>query len=241
MDETTKIIQDFYDVGVQNEWNCIAGRPKFMLTCRMLVRYIKPGDKVLDIGGDLGCYLIYLAEKGCDVTLFNLSAENTKFAMERAAEQGIQIKTITGDAREADKLINDKYDHVLLMGPLYHLFEEIDRITTVNSALKLLKRGGIIFVSFLNLFLGIIYYMKHLPDISADPGGDLYLRKVIAGKSFGSDAFTKAFFMDSREILPFMAQNRTIVDLWLDFSEAVWEQEEFLNYSEHLMYVGRNI
>jgi len=264
MDETTKIIQDFYDAGVQVEWNRIAGRPEFILTCRMLDRYIKPGDKVLDIGGGPGRYSIYLSEKGCDVTLIDLSSKNTKFAMERAAEQGVQIKTITGDAREADKLTNDQYDHILLMGPMYHLLEESDRITAVNAALRLLNPDGIIYISFLNSFAGIIYYMKHLPDISADPGGDEYVKNVISGKSFGSDAFTKAFFMDSREILPFMAQfpleklhyfgqegvtapceinimaqSRAIIDLWLDFSEALWEREEFLNYSEHLMYVGR--
>ena len=48
MDETTKIIRDFYDSAVQSEWNRIAGMPEFLLTCRMFDRYIKHGDKVLD-------------------------------------------------------------------------------------------------------------------------------------------------------------------------------------------------
>ena len=86
------------------------------------------------------------------------------------------------------------------------------------------------------------------------------------GKSFGSDAFTKALFMDLKEILPFMAQfpleklhfigqegvtapceinimqqNSEVIDMWLDLSEAIWEREEFISYSEHLMYVGRKI
>ncbi len=264
MDETTKIIRDFYNNGVESEWNRIAGRPEFLLTCRMLDRYIKPGDKVLDIGGGPGRYSLYLAKKGCDVTLFDLSLENTKFAGERAAEQGLSIKTITGDAREADKLTLEKFDHILLMGPMYHLLEEVDRITAVNASLNRLKAEGMIFISFLNMFAGIIYYMKHLPKISDDPGGDEYVKKVIAGKSFGSDAFTKAFFMDSRSVIPFMeqfplerlhyfgqegitapceinimSQDNEVINIWLDLSESLWEREEFLNYSEHLMYVGR--
>lgn len=264
MDETTKIIQDFYDAGVQVEWNRIVGRPEFLLTCRMLDRYIKSGDRVLDIGGGPGRYSLYLAEKGCDVTLFDLSSANTKFATERAFEQGLNIKTITGDAREVDKFIHKQFDHVLLMGPMYHLFDESDRISAVNASLNLLKQNGIIFVSFLNMFAGIIYYMKELPRISDDPGGDLYVKKVIEGKSFGSDAFTKAYFMDLREIVPFMtqfplkklhyfgqegitapcefnimAQDSATINSWLDLSEALFEREEFLSYSEHLMYVGR--
>ena len=81
MDETTKIVQDFYDSQVEHEWNRIANRPEFLLTCRMLKRYIKPGDSVLDIGGGPGRYSTHLASRGCDVTLFDLSPENVKFAL----------------------------------------------------------------------------------------------------------------------------------------------------------------
>ena len=245
MDEITKIIREYYDDNVFGEWNRIANRPEFMLTCRMLDLYIKPGDKILDIGGGPGRYSVYLEQKGCDITLLDLSPKNTKFAAELAIEQGLNIKTITGDAREADKLAFGEYDHILLMGPMYHLFEEQDRIAAVNAAVRLLKHNGVIFISFLNMFAGIIYYMKHLPDFSLDNGGDEYIKKVIAGKSFGSDAFTKAFFMDQRDVLPFMeqfpleklhyfgqegvtapcelnimAQNSEVVERWLDLSQA---------------------
>ena len=266
MDENTKIIRDYYDAGVQGEWDRIANRPEFLLTCRMLDRYIKSGDTVLDIGGGPGRYSLYLAQKGCAVTLFDLSAENTKFAAVQAAEQGVSIQTITGDAREADKMTQEQYDHILLMGPMYHLLEESERTKAVKAALHLLKPGGIIYVSFINMFAGMIYYMKHLPDFNIDNDSENYIKNVIDGKSYSGNAFTKAFFIDQREVLPYMAQfpleklhligqegvtcpcegnimsqNQNIIDLWLNFSEAVWEREEFLSYSEHLMYVGRKI
>ena len=266
MDETTKIIQEYYDADVDAEWNRIANKPEFLLTCRMLDRYIKPGQKVLDIGGGPGRYSLYLAGKGCDVTLFDLSSGNTKFAAKRALDEGLNIKTITGDAREADKLSHEQYDHVLLMGPMYHLLEESERVKAVNAALELLKPGGIIYVSFISMFAGMIYYMKHEPNFTIDPDGEEYINNVIAGKSYSGNAFTKAFFISIKEVLPFMSQfsleklhyfgqegvtspcelnilahSPEVVELWLNFSEAVWEREEFLSYSEHLMYVGRKI
>lgn len=264
MDETTKTIRDFYNAAVQGEWNRIAGRPEFYLTCRMLDRYIKPGDKVLDIGGGPGRYSLYLAEKGCDVTLFDLSPENTKFAAEMAVEQGLSIKTITGDAREADKLINGQFDHVLLMGPMYHILEEKDRITAVNAAINLMKSKGIIFVSFINMFAGMIYAMKYQPDIVGDPAEREYYNAFIENRSFSGKAFTQAYFAKQDEILPFMeqfpleklhffgqegitapcegnimSQAKEIVDLWLELCEKIWEREELLSLSEHLMYVGK--
>jgi len=95
MNESKKVVRDFYDSQVENEWNRIPNRPEFLLTCRMLDRYIKPGETVLDIGGGSGRYSLYLAAKGCDVTLFDLSPENTKFGADQAVREGLTIKTVT--------------------------------------------------------------------------------------------------------------------------------------------------
>jgi len=264
MDETTNTIRDFYDAAVEGEWNRIAGRPEFLLTCRMLDRYIKPGDKVLDIGGGPGRYSLYLAGRGCDVTLLDLSPENVKFAKERADEQGLPLKTVAGDARDADMILREAYDHVLLMGPMYHLLEEKERIKAMNAALNVLKQDGLIYVSFISAIAGIIYYMKVAPDAIALPGETEYKTSFVLGKNYAGDAFTKAVFMQQSQILPSMAQfpleklhffgqegvlspceksimsqPQEIVDLWLDLCEQIWEREEVLSWSEHLMYVGR--
>jgi len=268
MDETTKIIRDFYDAEVESEWNRIPNRPEFLLTCRMLNRYIKPGESVLDIGGGPGRYSLYLAGKGCDVTLFDLSEGNTSFGAAQAAREGLSIKTITGDAREADKLADGLYDHVLLMGPMYHLLEEAERTKAVNAAISLLKPGGIIYISFLNSFSGIIYYMREAPEAitSTEPSEVEFRKNTLSLKSYAGDAFTKAFFIEQGEVLPFMAQfplekfhlfgqegvmapneknimsqPKEVVDAWLDYCEGLWDKEQFLSWAEHLMYVGRKI
>jgi len=264
--DTIETVRDFYNNFVDGEWNRIVDRPEFLLTCRMFSRYIKPGDKVLDIGGGPGRYSLYLAGKGCDVTLLDLSEANVAFAKECGRELGLSINAVCGDAREADALVNGQFDHVLLMGPMYHLLEEADRITAVKAALNLLKPGGIIFISFINLFAGVIYYMKIAPDALTWENEAVYIEKVIAKEDYAGDAFTKAVFMEQGKILPFMSQfpleklhlfgqegvtspceknimsqPPEIVESWLDLCEKLWEREELLSYSEHLMYVGRNI
>ena len=206
MNENIKIIQEHYDANPLGEWERIAGRPEFLLTCRMLDRYIKSGDKTLDIGGGPGRYSLRFAEKGCDVTLFDLSPGNIKFALKRAAEQDLNIQTITGDAREADKLVGGKFDHVLLMGPMYHLLEEADRVSAVNAALNLLKPGGLVYISFINLTAGMIYAMKDAPEMLSLEREHEFLKCFITRKSYAGDAFTKAFFIEQSEILPFMPQ-----------------------------------
>jgi len=268
MDETTKVIHDYYNNIVEKEWERVAGKPEFLLGCRMQSRYIKRGDKVLDIGGGPGRYSLFYAEKDCDVTLIDLSSENVKFAKERAAERCVVLNGIVGDARETDKLVTDTFDHVLLMGPMYHLLEESDRVKAVNASLNVLKQGGMLFVSFINLFAGIIYAMRGMPELidTSLPSEVEYKNCVINQKSFAGDAFTKAFFIEQSEVLPFMSQfpleklhligqegitcpcvgnimtqPPEIVEKWLDFCEQTWEREDLLSWSEHLMYVGRKM
>jgi len=266
MNENIKIVREHYDANALGEWERIAGRPEFLLTCRMLDRYINARDRLLDIGGGPGRYALRYAEKGCDVMLFDLSPVNISFAQERATEQGLSIKTMTGDAREADKLVSGHFEHILLMGPMYHLLDEADRIAAVKSALNLLKPGGIIYISFINLIAGMIYAMKDAPEMLSLEHEHDFLKCFVTQQSYAGDAFTKAFFIEQSEILPFMAQfpleklhlfgqesitspcesnimsqPQEIIDLWLDLCEKVCEREELLSWSEHLMYIGRKI
>ena len=265
MDEKTKAVQAYYDTDVELEWNRIANRPEFLLTCRMLDRYIKSGDTVLDIGGGPGRYSLYLAERGCNVTLVDLSPKNTAFALEEAGRRGLFIKAVAGDACVVDSLVKEQvFDHVLLMGPLYHLLEESQRTQAVNAALNVLKPGGVFFASFLTIMGGMIYFITDAPSTIIHEAEAEFIECFKNKKSFVGMAFTNAFFIEQSEILPFMtqfaldklhlfgqegmisasernimSQPKEVVDVWLDLCEKTWEREELLSWSQHLMYVGR--
>ena len=265
MKEDIKAVKAYYDANSVHEWERFDRHPyEFELTKRKLNRYIKPGDCVLDIGGGPGRYSLYFAEKGCKVTLLDLSDNNIALAKEKAKEKGFEIEAIAGNALEAHKLLNHTYDHVLLMGPMYHLPEEKDRIAVVNQALSLLKLGGTLSVSFINMFAGVIFYMTRQPDGLLNPDEKKFLDKVLSGESFSGDAFTKAHFAEQSSILPFMEQfhlrklhlfgqesilspcSGTIIQqteqvqqAWLDLAEKLSERPEYFSYAEHLMYIGR--
>jgi len=265
-EERIKIVQDFYDGSVEYEWERIADKPEFLLTCRMLDRYINPGDTVLDIGGGPGRYSVYLAEKGCDVTLFDLSSENINHASKYASEHGLSIRAICGDAREVKNHINEQFDHVLLMGPLYHLLEELDRTRAVDSALQLLKTGGLLFAAFISMSGGLVFGLREVPEQFANPDEERFLVPLVSGENYGGAAFTQAFFINQHEVIPFMnrfpleklhlfgqesvlapnvhkfmEQPPEVKQAMLDLAEKLCEKEEYLSWSEHLMYVGRKI
>jgi len=268
-EERVKIVREFYNDAVEYEWVRIVDKPEFLLTCRMMDRYIKPGDTVLDIGGGPGRYSFYLAEKGCDVTLFDLSPENINHVNKHSIESGLSVKAICGDAREADSIVRaqsdrKQFDHVLLMGPLYHLLEEQDRVKAINSALKLLKPGGLLFAAFISMDGGLVFMLRELPEQFANPDEQKFLIPLVDGDNFSGAAFTQAFFINQHNVLPFMSQfgleklhlfgqegvlapnvhtfmeqTPEVKEALLKLSEDLYEKEEYLSWAEHLMYVGR--
>lgn len=266
MASTIDEVRAFYNQNPAFEYARIGDRPEFLLTVRFMERYIRPEWRVLDVGGGPGRYAHHLARRGCRVTLMDLAEENVRFALARAEELDLPLEGIAGDAREADRLLGGPFDAVLLMGPMYHLLEEADRARAVESCLKLLRPGGLLFVSFISMSGGLIYMLRDNPDVilSPDPIEVAFRRALAEDLSYAGPAFTQAFFARPADIAPFMARfpleklhlfgqegilspceagilskPPQVVEAWLDLAEHLAEREDLLTWSEHLMYIGR--
>ncbi len=55
-------VKKYYDENTQLEWKRMERHPfEFIFTTYMIDQYVKPGDRILDIGGGPGRYSIYYA------------------------------------------------------------------------------------------------------------------------------------------------------------------------------------
>lgn len=266
-------VKEFYNAHAAGEWKRIGDRPEFLLTCRFLDKYVGPGQSVLDIGGGPGRYSIRLAGRGCRVTLLDLAEENVRLAKENAAAAGVKIEAVSGDGTEADRVLAEKgllpaggFDAVLLMGPLYHLLEETERVEAVRAALRCLRTGGLLFASFILTTGDLIDIMKLTERtlLEDSPEEKSFLAALLRGESWSGNAFTRAHLSDVSDIEPFMerfplekiaifgqegvmspCENRIMatspeeIEEWLRFSEALAVRREYWGFSEHLMYIGR--
>jgi len=265
--ENIDAVREHYDADPGLEWERLERMPfEFELTTWMMDRYIRPGDSVLDIGGGPGRYSIHYARKGCAVTLAELSQGNVDFARAKAAELGVSFPAYAVNCLELDRLGLGQFDHVLLMGPLYHLQDEADRAEAVNTALRHLKPGGKLYVSFIQLFSGLIYDLQHGGYIcadAADPACRHLLDNVVDGENYIGPGFAPVCFYHLRNILPFMERfpvkklhlfgqegflapnkyqlmerDESEVRTWVELAKRYIELPELLSWSEHLMYIG---
>lgn len=270
MDMDKKQIEEVrahYDQAPAMEWDRLEKEPfEFELTTYMMDQYIRPGDAVLDIGGGPGRYAIHYARKGCAVTLAELSLGNVEYAKAKAREAGVDFPAYAVNCLELDSLGLGQFDHVFLMGPLYHLQEEADRRAAVQIALDHLKPGGKLYVSFIQLFGGLIYDLQHEGHICEDmaiPACRKLVEGVPKGKDYSGPGFTAVYFYHLRNILPFMerfplkklhlfgqegflAPNKLQLmerspeefAQWVELAKQYIEVPELLSWSEHIMYIG---
>ncbi|WML48651.1 class I SAM-dependent methyltransferase [Neobacillus sp. PS3-34] len=265
--DSLEIVRKFYDETVNYEWERLdRHKVEFELSKRYINRYIKPNDVVLDLGGGPGKYSLYLSQQGCDVTLADLSQKNIDFALNKAKELSLPLNGVCVDGRDLSSIDDGQFDHILCMGPMYHLKNENDRVKLIKECLKKLKPDGTIFVAFVSSYSFVWDYLIRNPQFILDDERKLQLNMMVEDVNFFGQGFTDNFFIRPKDVLPFfeqfnlnkmhllncesflylreaelLRQSPEVVSAWIDFAEQVCEREDMLSFAEHIMYIAKKI
>lgn len=147
--ENIKEVYDFYNSGAEiDRLERGLGIVEFYRTKEIISRYITEKSTIYDVGGGIGKYSEWLAQKGHNVTLIELAPAAVAYAKNNMTTRYIAE---VGDAREIKKP-DESADAVLLMGPLYHLQNKSDRETALNEAYRVLKKGGLLIAAGISKF-----------------------------------------------------------------------------------------
>lgn len=123
--------------------------PEYLITMKYIEKYLFPGARILEIGAGTGRYSLALAEKGYDVTAVELVEHNIEI-MKRKLLPAHNIEIFKGNAVDLSFLDSRKYDLVLLLGPMYHLFSDSDKYKAISEALRIADKNAVIFASYCN-------------------------------------------------------------------------------------------
>ena len=164
---------NYYDRLGEGEWERLDESFKngleFENTTEYLDRYLPASGHVLDAGGAAGRYAIRLAERGYDVTLLDLSAEQVAIAKRQVAKRdlGERVTVQQGDIRGLP-FPADEFDATLCLGgPLSHVIDADERDAAVRELYRVSRPDAPVFASVMGFVAVVQNLIKSAPQFEA--------------------------------------------------------------------------
>lgn len=153
--QETEVLKLAYDAGAKDEYQRLTtpdGKVEFKKVCSAIEKYTKQGAVIYDIGCGPGRYTEYLIDKGYFVGCVDLSEKSLAMFHER--RQGTNNDNILFSnvccASELDWIDSESADTILLLGPMYHITNELKRKSVIYHCNRILKKGGYVISMFMS-------------------------------------------------------------------------------------------
>ncbi|MBQ7098188.1 MAG: class I SAM-dependent methyltransferase [Oscillospiraceae bacterium] len=134
-----------------------AGHVEFVTTMHFIEKYLTPGARILEVGAATGRYSHTLARMGYRVDAMELVEHNIEIFNE-LTQPGEDVTIRQGNAVDLSAFDDNTFDLTLILGPMYHLFEEADRRRALREAVRVTKQGGVIFAAYCMIDASVLCY-----------------------------------------------------------------------------------
>lgn len=153
----TKLEEYYNKFNEEKRLNSRHGQVEFQISMKYIHDYLKPGDKILDIGAATGRYSIPLFEEGYDVT----AVEPVQYNLGILKQKKPEIRAFKGNCLKLKRLESDTFDVTLVFGPMYHLLTFEEQRQALKEASRVTKPGGVLLVAYvMNEYSVITYAFK---------------------------------------------------------------------------------
>lgn len=193
-----------------DEWGRLDREPlEYMINLHHILANLPASGHILDNGAGPGKYSLALAKQGYQMTLTDLTARLVDIAKQKATDENLQNYFNgfhTMDARDLSEFSNEQFDAALMLGPLYHLQAEEDRIRAVTELHRVTKLDGYVFIAFMTrtrfLTTSLLYPEFWKPNDTFQGISEFLENGVFNHQDEGR--FTGAYYFNINEIIPFM-------------------------------------
>ena len=144
MNDRDQIISHYASGYEAERLNAGTGQLELERTRELLIRFLPPPPAtILDDGGGTGTHACWLARKGYQVHMIDITPLHVEMAIAASSHQpeAPLASVSVGDARSLS-WEDETLDAVLMLGPLYHLTRREDRHLALAEARRVLKRDG---------------------------------------------------------------------------------------------------
>ncbi|NUU77317.1 class I SAM-dependent methyltransferase [Paenibacillus xylanilyticus] len=255
-----------------DEWGRLEREPlEFIINMHYIRAHLPAAGLVLDNGAGPGKYAMELAKLGYHVTLSDLTPASVDIAREKAQESNL-MSQFEGfhvlDATRMEGIPDETYDASLMLGPLYHLQAEQERVAAMKELHRVTKPDGVVFIAMQSrMRMGITSLQS--PQQWKPNDHMSAIRSFVEKGTFDHQdqgRFTGAYYFNIPDIKPFMEEQgfetinligssslgamlteeqqqywkeRGEYDELIQFMIEMAQDPSILGISSHLLYIGK--
>lgn len=261
--EVLKALTEFY-INYDEEGRLLSrhGSVEFLTTMRYIEKYRRPGMRILEIGAATGRYSHTLARMGCRVDAVELVQHNIDL-FRANTQPGENVTIRQGNAKDLSFFEDETFDMTLLLGPMYHLFTAGEQRQALSEALRVTKKGGLLFTAYCGNDATMVQYCfgrgmlkekryQELVDFStfkarSDPSElfELYRKEDIDALMEGFPA-QRLHYVGTDMATNYMRQcidemDDDLFDLYLNYHFAICERSDMVGVSHHILDIQRKV
>lgn len=263
--KTNQYLIDFYNNYDEDRRLVLKhGSVEFLTTMRYIEKYIRAGDRVLEVGAGTGRYAHALARQGYAVDAVELVEHNIEvFRKHTQADEKITVTQ--GNALDLSAFFDNQYDITLLLGPLYHLYSAEDKRQALREAIRVTRPGGIVFAAYVisdgclideGFKRGNISVARYIAEGLIDPETfstssqpkDLFelVRKENIDELMSAFSVTRLHYVAADGCALFMreavdAMDDAAFELYLKYHFATCERADLSGISSHALDIFRKL
>lgn len=257
MQEVKELLENYYS-GYEEEKRLVKDKAhmvEFLTTTRYIDKYLKPGDKILEVGAGTGRYSLHYASKGYEVEAVELTKSNIE-EFKKHIESNMKVNAHEGNALDLSMYEDNSFNITLVLGPIYHLFSIEEKKKAIEEAIRVTKPHGKIFIAYITNDIVILTYglkkgnLLKLKDVCDEN----YRVKEIPEEIFSVnyieefDNMMKEFPVNKLCEVAVDGLSESLSDyinelsedeykIWLDYHFKNCERKDLMGYSSHVVYI----
>ena len=234
--------------------------PEYLTTMRYIEKYLTPNSKILEIGAGTGRYSVSLADMGYSVDAVELVAHNIEI-LKSKIKPTHNIRVYEGNACDLSFIDSNAYDIVLLLGPMYHLYNDEDKHKAISEAIRVARTGGVIYSAYVNndtVMYKMFYTKKILKQLdrglidenyhaysSPDMVFELYRKSDI--DNLMNDFKVERLHFVGVDMLSYLYNNKLNrlnkreFNEYMKFLSTICEREDMVGLSIHMLDIFRKL